>query len=188
MDCFPFIPSLPISPHGCFKESMCLEGMRAQPYLVVVSCCFFFFHSPLGKRMRESNKTHTNSPCAFALCLYAVPQPGVLPSSSPLAPERQTEATTSTTAFMHPCSPPALHHALLLFFFFPLIRALANTKGGKEAESERRSPMNVRRLSRGVDDDGRTEVKDGEEEEEDSRRGNRSGLLLQRTRLGALCH
>lgn len=45
-------------------------------------------------------------------------------------------------------------------------------------------PMNVQRLSRGGDEDGRREVKD---EEEDLRRGI-GVVVIPRTRLAALCH
>lgn len=44
--------------------------------------------------------------------------------------------------------------------------------------------MNVQRLSRGGDEDGRREVKD---EEEDLRRGI-GVVVIPRTRLAALCH
>lgn len=112
-------------------------------------------------------KSQTNSPCVpLPPCLYAVPQPGILPSSPPL----------HHCLYLHSCS--------LLCFSFPLIGALANTKGGWEADSGCTSPWMTPRLGRGDDEDNRAEVK---AEEEDLRRGV-GGVVISRTRLRALCH
>lgn len=81
MDCFP--SHLCTSPPWLLQRiDGCLEGARGKPFLVAI----FFPRSSLGKEMWQPNKTYTNRPCVFTLCLYAVPQPGVLPSSYPPTP------------------------------------------------------------------------------------------------------
>lgn len=125
--------------------------------------------------MWQSNKTHTNRPCVFTLCLYAVPQPGFLPSSYPPPHTHQKKASQSNRR--HHC----LHPPLSPLFF---LQSAGKHKRRQRSRAWVQVPMNVQRLSRGGDEVGRREVKD---EEEDLRRGI-GVVVIQRTRFGALCH
>lgn len=132
--------------------------------------------------MGESNK---QALCFPPLCLYAVPRPGIPPSSPPLPPEcKKAKDKPEQPPPPLPSPPPQLPLPPLPCFSSSLIRALANTKGGREAESGVRVPVNVPRLGRGDDEDDRAEVKD---EGEDLRRGV-GVVVISRTRLHALCH
>lgn len=146
----------------CFSSSLSVifaqwmagpEGARAGLCLIAVSC--LFFHSPRGKRMGKSNKQSLCFHPVF-ICSGTARRPAKFSSSSPPLPLPPAPLAPSRFSSL-------------------LIRALANTKGGWEAESWLHSAMN---------EDKRAEVK---AEEEDLRSGV-GVVVISQTRLRALCH